>query len=89
MTLDDLLALFRGQVIKIKLEIEISLVTSPEAAPPRPVTYTASCEYCGWTKQYDSPLSAKRAKSAHIAHCSDYADATGYIEAIQKSKSGV
>lgn len=88
MNFDDLLALLKGTVIKVKIELEISLVTTPEASQPGQDLFTAKCEYCGWEKQYSSPLSASRAKSAHMAHCTAYADATDYIAAIQQSKSG-
>lgn len=87
MILDDLLALLRGQVVKIKIEMEISLLPGQSTAQPTRETFTAKCDYCSWSGQYDNQLSATRAKSAHLHHCTAYGDATDYIAAIQNSKN--
>lgn len=88
MILDDLLALLRGQVVKIKIEMEISLLPGQKTESPVQPTFQADCEYCSWSGQYSSQLSANRARAAHLSHCTGYAEQTDYIAAIQQSKRG-
>lgn len=57
-------------VITVQMTVTIDIQDDEQNHANAPdLQSTAECEHCGWRRIYSSPVSAKRARAAHMRFC--------------------